>query len=110
MKEIVITMLAAVGVFAVYSWWSKQHYSGQGQADTNANAGNPVAAAATGVMGRGSPLVSGIPSFNTSAYANGHGDQVAAAYHVNRHSTINGSPNYAPAFGPTENRGDLSVW
>jgi hypothetical protein len=51
-----------------------------------------------------SPIASGVPVFNPAAIANGHGDQVAAAYHTNTLATIPGSAQYEPAFGPMTNQ------
>ena len=51
-----------------------------------------------------SPIASGVPIFNAAQIANGHGDQVAAAYHTNTMSTLPGNAVYEPAFGPQTNQ------
>jgi len=105
MKGIVITVLAVIGGYAIYQWLTQQRGMGAGQrasAQGSVNLG-PVGVA-IGINSNVDPTMAGVPSFNELPIANGHGDQVWAAYHANPDSTINGSPNYAPAFGPTENQ------
>lgn len=105
MKGWVITVLAVIGGYAVYQWITSQR---------RMPAGNRAAAAAgvtlgplgvyAGIQSNIDPTTAGVPAFNTLPIANGHGDQVAAAYHSNPYSTINGQPQYSPAFGPNENQ------
>jgi hypothetical protein len=101
LKGFAITALAAIGVFALFEWWSKNQRSPGGP--------NPVAQEQSGVIdtnfSSGNQMTSGVPEFNSAAIANGHGDQVSAARHSNRYSMLNGSSNYEPAFGPSTNGG-----
>jgi hypothetical protein len=100
MKQLLITALAAIGAYAVYEWYIKSPKSPGGK--------NVELAERSGVVksnvSHSGQLVSGIPEFDSTPIANGHGDQVAAAYPSNNLSTSNGSPNYEPAFGPKTNR------
>ena len=98
MKGFFVTLLAAVGAYAIWEWYSKNPRSHGGP--------NPVAQEVTGVTtGVAEPfgqLSSGIPIYNAAPIANGHGDQVSAALPSNRYSHKNGRSNYVPAFGPQE--------
>lgn len=98
-KGFFIVGLAAVGAYAIFEWWQKNPRS--------LGPSNPVASEVAGVARTNttssSQMTSGIPGYNTAPIANGHGDQVAASYHSNRFSTLNGSTDYTPAFGPTTN-------
>lgn len=104
MKGFVIAVLVAVGGYSVFEWITGQGQHNRRQrtpANATLSAGSVAAA-----FGMTSPetTVSGVPVFNESAVANGHGDQVAAALHSNRFATIPGTGHYQPAFGPTENQ------
>lgn len=100
MKQFVITLLAAVGAYAVFEWYIKNPNSPGG---SNVSLLERSGVAASNVTASGQ-LTSGIPAFNDTPIANGHGDQVAAAYHTNNSATLSGGPNYEPAFGPKTNR------
>jgi hypothetical protein len=105
MKGWIVTALLVIGGYAVYQWLTQQRGVGAGAraAGTfNLNLG-PLGVAA-GINSNVDPTASGVPTFNTLAVANGHGDQVAAAYHDNSDATIPGSFQYTPAFGPNENQ------
>lgn len=110
MKGWVILGLAALGGYVALKWFFGQRMSSQSGNANNpvqGGTGNGALAAATGVGDfYVSPLASGIPAFDQSAIANGHGDQVAAAAHANAFSTLNGSPTYEPAFGPMTNQNE----
>jgi hypothetical protein len=109
MKPWAITILAVVGGYAVIQWLMHQRGTAQGQRATaafNLNLG-PLGVAA-GINSNVDPTASGVPGFNTAPIANGHGDQVAAAYHSNPSSTINGGFQYSPAFGPNENQASVN--
>jgi len=99
-KGFMLIALAAVGVYAVLEWWQRNPASG--------GPSNPVASEVAGVahsnITNSGQMTSGVPGFNQAAIANGHGDQVSAAFHSNKWSTSNGTPNYTPAFGPSTNR------
>jgi hypothetical protein len=108
MKGWVITILAVLGGFVAIRWITNkagQHTQlGTELSGTNPVAGTPVGQA-TGVGDFAiAPIVSGVPMFNTDAIANGHGDQVSAAYHANTLSTLPGQVMYEPAFGPATNQ------
>jgi hypothetical protein len=107
MKQWLILGLAAIGAYAVYQWYQKSQATAQGHQVTPAGVLANTANATDIATGS---LVSGVPGFDTTPVANGHGDQIMAAYHTNAHSTIDGGPDYQPAFGPDENRGGLSTW
>ena len=100
LKGFLVVGLAAVGAYAVFDWWKRNPRSG--------GPSNPVASEVSGVAHSNTTdsgqMTSGIPGFPTIPIANGHGDQVSAAYHTNQWATIPGGPNYVPAFGPNENR------
>jgi hypothetical protein len=104
MKGWMITILAVVGGYAVFQWFTTRSgmLSG-GRLGVSTQVG-PLSAA----VGVGdyyvSPLASGVPVFNSDAIANGHGDQVAAAYHTNPFATTSGGVLYEPAFGPNTNQ------
>ena len=103
-----ITILAVVGGFVAIKWIANRagQHTGLGTELTGTNpvAGTPVGQA-TGVGDLTlAPIVSGVPMFNNSAIANGHGDQVSAAYHANTLSTLPGQVMYEPAFGPATNQ------
>jgi hypothetical protein len=90
---------AVIAGIIVYKWW--------GQVRTNPaaqNAANDPGAIVSSIAPSG--LYSGVPTFDDTAVANGHGDQVVAAYHDNELATVvpTGSGIYQPAFGPQENR------
>lgn len=110
MKGWVILILAVVGGYVVLQWFTGQRNSPAGGSAVNPPGGGGTGAqlplAATTGVGDFfvSPLASGVPTFNDLQIANGHGDQVAAAYHSNSLSTLNGSAVYEPAFGPVTNQ------
>src|SRR5580658_10259610 len=99
MKETVLVLLAAVGVYAVYEWYAKQKKTPGVAMRTAQNVGTgshstaTAAAVTSEAIGLTGPLVPGIPAFHGPAIANGHGDQIAAALPSNRWSTSNGGPN-----------------
>lgn len=99
-KGFFILTLAAVGGYAVISWWQRNPRS--------YGPSNPVASEVAGVaksnFSSSGQMTSGVPSYNPAPIANGHGDQVSAALHTNRYATIPGGANYTPAFGPTTNQ------
>lgn len=100
MKHFIMVALAAVGAYAVFEWYTKNPGSFGGS--------NVELAERKGVVSSNfsasDQLVSGVPSFNDAPIANGHGDQVVAAWHTNNDATLPGGPNYEPAFGPKTNR------
>jgi hypothetical protein len=100
MKQFLIFGLALIGAYATFEWWTKNPRSPGGP---NVNA-LEVSGVATSNATAGNQLTSGIPTFDPTPIANGHGDQVSAAYSSNAWSTSNGGPNYEPAFGPKTNR------
>jgi hypothetical protein len=104
MKEFFLVVMAGIGAYAVYQWYQKTNTSNAGQVARNQNPGQTAAAITAAAVGVSGPLVSGVPAFRGPAIANGHGDQIAAAYHNNALATIPGGVNYQPAFGPNENR------
>lgn len=114
MKQWAVIALALVGGYAVFQWFTNRQSllgGGQGGKSVPTNMGPLSAQAGVGdyVV---SPLSSGVPVFTGLAIANGHGDQVSAAYHVNPLSTLSGSPQYSPAFGPQANQaqpGEVSI-
>lgn len=113
MKEWAITLLAVVGGYVVIRWFMHQQSLQPGQRATagiSANLG-PLSAM-VGIQSNVTPgLTAGVPVFNQDAIANGHGDQVAAAYHDNSMATLPGAVVYTPAFGPDENQnGGIPVW
>ncbi len=99
-KGFLLVGLAAVGAYAVFDWWRRNPSSG--------GPANPVATEVAGVahsnLTDSGQLTPGIPGFNDTAIANGHGDQVVAAYHTNPYATLPGGGVYTPAFGPLANR------
>ena len=105
MKPWVITVLAVIGGYAVFQWFTQQRSASAG---TRATAGAGVQlgplGVAIGIQSNVDPITAGVPMFNQSAIANGHGDQVIAAYHSNPDATIPGGAIYVPAFGPNENQ------
>lgn len=119
MKGWIVSLLAVFGAFVVIRYFvgktqSATSISGELSGNVVSNV-NPVVgptqsqgANVSQVTGLGdffvSPIASGIPVFNAAAIANGHGDQVAAAYHTNTLSTLDGSMVYEPAFGPATNQ------
>ena len=109
MREWVITGLTIVGGYVVISWFlhKRNHHTGfSGERSGQQTASGSQLAQQTGVGNYFvSPIASGVPTFNSDAIANGHGDQVAAAYHSNPMATLPGDAVYEPAFGPTANRG-----
>jgi hypothetical protein len=109
MKEWAITLLAVVGGYVVIRWFMHQQGLQPGQRAsagfTGASLNIGPLSTMIGIQSNVSPsLTSGVPVFNDAAIANGHGDQVAAAYHSNTLSTIPGTTVYSPAFGPNENQ------
>jgi hypothetical protein len=100
-KSFFMIGLAAIGAYAIFQWWQNN--------PSSAGPTNPVATEVGGVAHSNvtsfGQMTSGIPVFNSMPIANGHGDQVSAAYHSNGTSTLPGGPNYTPAFGPTANTG-----
>ena len=108
MKPWAITILVVVGGYVVLQWLMGQRAMGAGQrasAAFNLNLG-PLGVAA-GINSNVDPTASGVPGFDTAPIANGHGDQVAAAYHSNPYSTVPGAFQYSPAFGPNENQATM---
>jgi hypothetical protein len=105
MKSWMITILAVVGGYAVYSWLTNQRRMPAGNR-LSAQAGVSLGklGVAIGIQSNVDPTTSGVPTFNTSAIANGHGDQVIAAQHSNPYSTLPGAFLYEPAFGPNTNQ------
>jgi hypothetical protein len=99
-KGFFIIGLAAIGAYAVLNWYQRNPRSG-GPANPIAN---EVAGVANSNFSDSNQMTSGVPIFNNTPIANGHGDQVSAAYHSNQWSTLDGGMNYTPAFGPTTNR------
>lgn len=115
MKGWVILALAAIGGYAVFQWFEQKRGRYVAVSGELSGTAGPFTTSTGGVTGIGdyyvSPIASGVPVFPDYAIANGHGDQVAAAYHSNSFSTINGGPVYTPAFGPTENQnGGLTIF
>lgn len=105
MKQWAITILIVIGGYSVFQWFTRQRQTAPGQraaASFNLNLG-PLGLAA-GINSNVDPTAAGVPTFDQSAYANGRGDQVAAAYHTNPMATLPGSPTYSPAFGPAANQ------
>jgi hypothetical protein len=103
MKGWVITALALIGGYAVFQWFTTRRGAlGSGMGVTTQI--GPLSASAGVGDYVVSPLASGVPVFNDSAIANGHGDQVSAAWHTNPFATMSGSPVYEPAFGPQTNQ------
>jgi hypothetical protein len=100
-RNFFIVGLAAIGAYAVFQWWERNPRA--------AGPSNPVATEVGGVahsnVTDSGQMTSGIPVFNARAIANGHGDQVSAAYHSNPTATLPGGPQYTPAFGPEANTG-----
>ncbi len=99
-KGFFVVGLAAIGAWAIFDWWKRNPSSG--------GPSNPVATEVAGIAHSNftdsGQLTSGVPAFNSAPIANGHGDQVIAAYHTNRFATAPGGPVYSPAFGPNANR------
>ena len=102
MKNFFVIVLAGVGIYAILNWYRNNPRSPGGT--------NPVAQEVSGVapdtnFTASNEMTSGVPVFNPIAIANGHGDQISAAYHSNRFATLPGSCDYEPAFGPHTNGG-----
>lgn len=101
MKQFFLVGLAAIGGYALFEWWKNNPRSWGGP--------NPVASEVAGVsqtnFSDSGQLTSGVPTFDQTPIANGHGDQIVAAYHDNPLATLPGGANYEPAFGPRTNRG-----
>jgi hypothetical protein len=102
MKNFFVIILAGVGVYAILEWYRNSPHSPGGK--------NPVVQEVSGIAPdtnytASNEMTSGVPVFNDAPVANGHGDQVAAAYHANRFATLPGSAQYEPAFGPHTNGG-----
>jgi hypothetical protein len=109
MKNVFIVALAAVGAYAIYQWYGSSARSPRGQGAHN-NGPWPVNRNTGAPAGNGvgdflvSNVASGVPGYDQTPVEAGHGDMQAAAKHSNPFSTINGSSNYTPAFGPNENQ------
>jgi hypothetical protein len=105
MKGWVIGILAVIGGYAVYQWVVGQRATPAGNR-TAAAAGVTLGplGVAVGIQSNIDPTTAGVPTFNQLPIANGHGDQVWAAYHNNPYSSIPGQAQYSPAFGPNENQ------
>lgn len=101
MKQWAIMVTAVIAGVVIYKWWGQQRTNPAAQ-----NAHNDPGAIVSSIAPTG--LYSGVPTFDDTAVANGHGDQVAAAYHDNELATVvpSGHGHYTPAFGPGENRND----
>ena len=102
MKNFFVIVLAGVGIYAILEWYRKNPRSMGGP--------NPVASEVSGIAldtnnTASNEMTSGVPVFNAAPIANGHGDQIAAAYHSNRFATLPGGGDYEPAFGPHTNGG-----
>jgi hypothetical protein len=105
MKGWVITVLAVIGGYAVYQWVTQQRGMGAGnRAAASAGVSLGPLGVFAGIQSNVDPTTAGVPTFDQTPIANGHGDQVWAAYHQNPDSTMSGSPQYSPAFGPNENQ------
>jgi hypothetical protein len=105
-KQWAIMVSAVVAGFAVWKYFGQRLSNPAAQ-----NAHNDPGAVVSSIAPRG--LYSGVPTFDDTAVANGHGDQVAAAYQSNVMATVTPVSGgvYTPAFGPTENRNDgMEVW
>jgi hypothetical protein len=102
--------LALIGGYVVLQWFLGQRAAAgsavvSGELSGTQNLAGTQTAQKTGVGDFFvSPIASGVPAFYNAAIENGHGDLVAAAYHVNTQSTIPGSSVYEPAFGPLQNQ------
>lgn len=100
-----ITVLAVIGGYAIYQWVTQQQGMAQGaRATAGAGVNLGPLGISLGIQSNVAPISSGVPTFNTLPVANGHGDQVYAAYHSNPDATLPGSSQYTPAFGPNENQ------
>lgn len=105
MKAWAITILAVVGGYAIFQWFEHQRGLGAGnRAAAQAGVSLGPLGVAVGIQSNIDPTTAGVPTFNQSPIANGHGDQVAAAYHSNADSTLSGGFIYTPAFGPQANQ------
>ena len=108
MKGWIVTALVLIGGYVVikhFLFRRSQHTGLSGELSGTQTAAGTTAAQVTGVGDFFvSPIASGVPIFNNAAIANGHGDQVAAAYHNNVFATLPGSVVYEPAFGPVTNQ------
>ena len=95
MKQWILIAVVVVGGYAVYEWYQKNKNT-PGSLAANLG-GNPG--------GVSSPYndIAGVPVFDSTGIPN-RPDQVAAALHSNDASTLNGSFDYTPAFGPTTNQ------
>ena len=102
MKQWVIIVSAVVAGFAVWKYFGQRLSNPAAQ-----NAHNNPGAIVSSISPQG--LYAGVPTFDDTAVANGHGDQVAAAYHSNTMATVtpDGGGVYSPAFGPSENRNGM---
>jgi hypothetical protein len=103
MKNAAITVLAIVGAFAVFKWYGSKSTSPRGQGSHNTGPWPQNQNTGQGNFELTS-VASGVPAYDTTPVEAGHGDQQAATKHANPFSTINGSANYSPAFGPLENQ------
>lgn len=109
MKNWVITALVVIGAYATFKYVTANQ---AGAAANGARQGfgagvqlGPFSAAVD--LGGSGNLVAGVPSYNETVIANGHGDQVVAARHTNAMATVpGGQAVYSPAFGPNENQSD----
>jgi hypothetical protein len=105
MKGWAITILAVIGGYAVYQWITQQRGMGAGnRAAASAGVSLGPLGVFAGIQSNVDPTTAGVPTFDTTPIANGHGDQVAAAYHTNPDATMSGQLQYSPAFGPSENQ------
>jgi hypothetical protein len=105
MKAWIITALTLIGGYAVFQWLTHQQGLPKGQrASAGASVNLGSLGVSLGIQSNIDPISSGVPEYNTTPIANGHGDQVTAAYHTGPGATLPGSANYTPAFGPNENQ------
>lgn len=110
MKEWAVAFLAVIGGYVALNWFA--HHRGRslgwsGQIGGPATATDSNLARVQGIGNYAiSPIASGVPTYSDLQISNGHGDQVAAAYHTNVMASMSGGPIYQPAFGPNENRND----
>ncbi len=103
MKTLLIGALAVVGGYSIWQWYEHRRHTLSRGFTATLQVGPLSASAGIGDYAV-SPLASGVPTFNSDAIANGHGDQVAAAYHMNPQASMSGAVQYQPAFGPTVNQ------
>src|SRR5271167_2637527 len=105
MKPWMITVLAVIGGYAIYSWFMHQRSQPAGvRAAAGAGVSLGPLGVQFGIQSNIDPTTAGVPTFNESAIANGHGDQVIAAMHTNPDATLPGTFMYEPAFGPNTNQ------